>query len=45
MSIMNSTILSKAIILVTGMSGTGKSAVLAELAHRGHQTIDTDYDG
>lgn len=42
---MNSTVLSKAIILVTGMSGTGKSSVLAELARRGHQTIDTDYDG
>lgn len=45
MSIMNSITLSKGIILVTGMSGTGKSAVLAELARRGHQTIDTDYDG
>lgn len=45
MSVLNSTILSKAIILVTGMSGTGKSSVLAELARRGHQTIDTDYDG
>ncbi|WP_200906017.1 AAA family ATPase [Paenibacillus sp. IHB B 3415] len=35
----------KAIILVTGMSGTGKSTVLGELAHRGHRVIDTDYDG
>ncbi|WP_217697057.1 AAA family ATPase [Paenibacillus amylolyticus] len=35
----------KAIILVTGMSGTGKSTVLGELAHRGHRIIDTDYDG
>jgi dephospho-CoA kinase len=31
-------------ILVTGMSGTGKSAVLAELARRGHRVVDTDYD-
>jgi shikimate kinase len=35
----------KAIILVTGMSGTGKSTVLVELAHRGHRVIDTDYNG
>lgn len=27
------------------MSGAGKSTVLRELARRGHQTIDTDYDG
>jgi dephospho-CoA kinase len=32
-----------AIVLVTGMSGTGKSAALAELAHRGHRVVDTDY--
>jgi hypothetical protein len=25
------------------MSGTGKSSVLAELAHRGHLIVDTDY--
>ena len=30
-------------VLVTGMSGTGKSSVLTELARRGHQVIDTDY--
>lgn len=35
----------KAIILVTGMSGTGKSTLLNELARRGHRVIDTDYDG
>lgn len=29
-------------ILVTGMSGTGKSSVLLELARRGHQIVDTD---
>ena len=32
-------------ILITGMSGTGKSTVLAELARRGRITVDTDYDG
>jgi shikimate kinase len=30
-------------ILVTGMSGTGKSTTLAELARRGHPVVDTDY--
>ncbi|MGK3954419.1 AAA family ATPase [Microbacterium sp. I2] len=30
-------------ILVTGMSGVGKSSVLSELSRRGHRTIDTDY--
>jgi broad-specificity NMP kinase len=34
-----------AIVLVTGMSGTGKSAALAELARRGHRVVDTDYGG
>jgi adenylate kinase family enzyme len=29
-------------ILVTGMSGSGKSTVLAELARRGFETVDTD---
>ncbi len=29
-------------ILVTGMSGTGKSSALAELARRGFRTVDTD---
>jgi dephospho-CoA kinase len=32
-------------ILVTGMSGTGKSSVLAELARRGFHTVDTDEPG
>jgi dephospho-CoA kinase len=31
------------VVLVTGMSGTGKSSALAELAHRGHGVVDTDY--
>jgi len=31
------------VVLVTGMSGTGKSAVLAELEGRGHEVVDTDY--
>ncbi|HEY1315758.1 MAG TPA: AAA family ATPase [Gaiella sp.] len=30
-------------VLVTGMSGTGKSTVLAELGRRGHRVVDTDY--
>jgi dephospho-CoA kinase len=30
-------------VLVTGMSGTGKSTLLTELADRGHWTVDTDY--
>lgn len=32
-------------VLVTGMSGTGKSTVLAELARRGYLTVDTDDGG
>jgi dephospho-CoA kinase len=32
-------------ILVTGMSGTGKSSALAELARRGFRTADTDEPG
>lgn len=32
-------------VLVTGMSGTGKSTVLAELGRRGHRVVDTDYSG
>jgi dephospho-CoA kinase len=32
-------------ILVTGMSGAGKSTVLAELERRGHPVVDTDADG
>ncbi len=38
----------RAVTLVTGMSGTGKSAVpavLAELAGRGHRVVDTDDPG
>jgi dephospho-CoA kinase len=31
------------VVLVTGMSGTGKSTALAELARRGHHVVDTDY--
>jgi shikimate kinase len=31
-------------ILVTGMSGTGKSTVLKELSARGYETVDTDSD-
>jgi adenylate kinase family enzyme len=30
-------------VLVTGMSGTGKSTVLAELERRGYRVVDTDH--
>ena len=30
-------------VLITGMSGTGKSSLLAELAARGYRAVDTDY--
>lgn len=33
------------VVFVTGMSGTGKSAALVELARRGHRVVDTDYGG
>ena len=32
-------------VLVTGMSGTGKSTLLGEMARRGHRTVDTDFGG
>ncbi|MEV4282656.1 AAA family ATPase [Actinoplanes xinjiangensis] len=32
-------------VLVTGMSGAGKSTVLDELRRRGLPAVDTDYDG
>ena len=32
-------------VLITGMSGTGKSSALAELAQRGHGVVDTDDEG
>jgi dephospho-CoA kinase len=31
-------------VLVTGMSGTGKSTALQMLSERGHQVVDTDTD-
>ncbi len=34
-----------AVVLVTGMSGTGKSSALVELARRGYGVVDTDFDG
>jgi dephospho-CoA kinase len=33
------------VVLVTGMSGTGKSTSLIELARRGHRVVDTDDGG
>jgi RNase adaptor protein for sRNA GlmZ degradation len=33
------------VVLVTGMSGTGKSSALDELARRGHRVLDTDDPG
>jgi shikimate kinase len=32
-------------VLLTGMSGVGKSAVLEELAARGYKAVDTDHGG
>lgn len=32
-------------VLLTGMSGTGKSSVIAELAARGYKAVDADEDG
>lgn len=31
-------------VLITGMSGTGKSTALSELGRRGHPVVDTDSD-
>jgi len=32
-------------VLLTGMSGAGKSSLLAAVKRRGYTTVDTDYDG
>jgi dephospho-CoA kinase len=31
-------------VLITGMSGTGKSSIIAALAARGYKAVDTDWD-
>jgi shikimate kinase len=36
---------SRSAVLVTGMSGTGKSTALAQLGRRGHRILDTDDPG
>lgn len=37
--------LRRSVVLVTGMSGCGKSTVLAQLKRRGHRILDTDDPG
>jgi hypothetical protein len=32
-------------VLITGMSGTGKSSALTELGRRGYRVVDTDHPG
>lgn len=32
-------------VLLTGMSGTGKSTLATELAGRGHRVVETDHEG
>jgi broad-specificity NMP kinase len=32
-------------VLITGMSGTGKSTVIKELAARGYEAVDADHNG
>ncbi len=38
-------LVNRAVVLVTGMSGSGKSTALAQLGRRGHRIIDTDDPG
>jgi hypothetical protein len=38
-------LVSRSAVLVTGMSGTGKSTALAQLGRRGHRIVDTDEPG
>jgi predicted ATPase len=38
-------LVSRSVVLVTGISGTGRSAALAHLRRRGHRVVDTDDPG
>ncbi len=38
-------LVSRSVVLDTGMSGTGKSTALAQLGRRGHRVVDTDDPG
>lgn len=40
-----SALVGRSIVLVTGMSGTGKSTALAGIVRRGHRVVDTDDPG
>jgi broad-specificity NMP kinase len=40
-----SALVRRSVVLVIGMSGTGKSTALAELARPGHRVVDTDDPG
>jgi broad-specificity NMP kinase len=40
-----SALVRRSVVLVTGVSGTGKSTTLVELARRGHRVVDTDDSG
>jgi dephospho-CoA kinase len=45
MEFVMSTLVGRSVVLVTGMSGTGKSTALGQLGRRGHRVLDTDDPG